>query len=222
MFESSTFFVIILAMKKKVFYCFLFFIVVVLFSLAKPVTVWADLIMPGTKEVHGYYNISNMADYSNYIFFSYTDWPQEHIRIIKPGQKFSFYKFSTPSTLCATKKENFSGGKKLTLEALNQGNYQVVCSKLLFPSLYQTVGENNPLDKVEETIKIISLGKRRLRLLKTKTTYFYEDGSSKTKVVSRNDLIRLGTLFINFWYIVLPSLSLIGIIVILFSRKTKT
>ena len=216
---------------KRIKLIIFFGLALMMLALIDPAIVYADMVVPGTKSVSWCYEISNMDQYPDYVFFTYVDWPMAGIKVIKTEKCFYFYKLSK-AILCAAKREN-SGEKEIRdldnfiennrkrsfLDDI-KNNPKIACSKfLLLP--YGTVGESNPLDSVVRTLKIFSLTKNRLMVWQTKTTYTYEDGTSKTKIFSFRDYLWVFWQLVNFWYIVLPALSMTGIIVILFLRKIK-
>jgi len=194
-----------------------------------PSNVCADVIEPGMKEIKNYYKISNINDYSDYVFLIHGN-PSPTYEIIN-SSKFSFYKLSQIS-IYAVKKSNFNeedlkDKSDAEIQDYFKNNPEVIHSNLELDGLYGTVKIDNPLDSAVTILRIVSLNESELEIEKSKIIYVYKDGSLEEKIFkNQNDTPQPSpntspSFFAEFWYFILPVLAIAAIGLILVSRRLK-
>jgi hypothetical protein len=173
-------------------------------SITSPV-VFADVIEPGMKEVKLYYTISNINKYPDYIFLIHGT-PSPSYEIINSSE-FSFYKLSTVS-IYAIKKSNFNE-TELSSNAhfynYFKNNPDIIRSNIKLDGSYKQVNINDPLEKACVLLDINSINGSTMEINQNITP----EPSNKSNLA------------LELWYIVIPVLAIIAIVIIIISRKFK-
>ena len=207
-------------MRNKLIILFAFVLVFSVF----PQAVSADLIIPGTKSVNWCYEISNINDYTDYVFVFNEERVTGH-RVINQGDCFSFYKNGLIS-IYAIQKTEFNESE-LNREFFKENNPKLIKSNIQL-NAFGSVQENDPLQKAVITLDILSLSENSFDIQKSKVTYTYTDGTSEEKVFQSQGTMPepsktaiLPWWFAKFWYVILPivAIALIGIILLI--RRLK-
>ena len=189
-----------------------------------PQAVSADLIIPGTKSVNWCYEISNINDYSDYVFVSNEERVTGH-KVINQGDCFGFYKNGLTSIYSIPKSEfNVS---ELNREFFEGNNPKLIKSNIQL-NAFGSVQENDPLQKVVITLDIQSLSENNFNIQKSKVTYTYTDGTTEEKVFQSQEIMPepsktaiLPWWFAKFWHIILPIVALVLIGIVLLIRRLK-
>lgn len=208
----------------------LIFSIICSFVLFNATSVHADLIVPGTKSIISCYKVSNVGDYPDYVFLMYPVGVGAGYQTITSDSCLAFYKLVSPS-IYAVKKTDFSEsdiGENYTLQKnYFQNNSKVIHSDIQLTS-YGSVQENDPLNKVDITLRIASLNNGNLDIQKSKIIYTYTDGSSEEKVYPSQDITPgpsrraiLPWWFTQIWYFILPVLAFVAIVLVLWFRKSR-
>ncbi|MCZ3364296.1 MULTISPECIES: hypothetical protein [Methanobacterium] len=193
-------------------------------SITSPV-VFADVIEPGMKEVKLYYTISNINKYPDYIFLIHGT-PSPSYEIINSSE-FSFYKLSTVS-IYAIKKSNFNE-TELSSNAhfynYFKNNPDIIRSNIKLDGSYKQVNINDPLEKACVLLDINSINGSTMEINKSKIIFTYTDGTSQEKIFKDQNITpepsNKSNLALELWYIVIPVLAIIAIVIIIISRKFK-
>lgn len=212
-------------MKNRVSILFLLMLILTFF----PSNACADVIEPGMKEIKNYYKISNINDYSDYVFLIHGN-PSPMYEIIN-SSKFSFYKLSHVSIYAVRRSyfnEDYLKDKSdAEIQEYFQNNPEVIHSNIELDGLYGTVKMDNPLDTAVTILKVVSLNDNELEIEKSKIIYVYNDGSLEEKIFKKqNDTPQPSqntspSFFAEFWYFILPVLAIAAIGLILVSRRLK-
>lgn len=212
-------------MKRKIVFSF----IAILFLLSLPSVAFADIIEPGMKEVKYYYEISNIDNYSEYVFLAHGT-PSPSIEIVNSSE-FSFYKYSTVS-IYALKKSDFNENEfKNTgdeeLENFFKNDPRVIRSNIELYGSYKNVVIADPLDKVLVVLEIKSIKENKLEIEKSKVVYAYVDGSKEEeKFKDQNITPEPSKNGVSFWigqlfYIIIPVLAIIAIGLIIIARRYR-
>ena len=207
-------------MRNKLIILFAFVLVFSVF----PQVVSADLMIPGTKSVNWCYEISNINDYTNYVFVFNEERVTGH-EVINQGDCFSFYKIGLTSIYAIPKTE--FNESELNREFFEENNPKLIKSNIQL-NAFGSVQENDPLQKAVITLDVQSLSENSFDIQKSKVTYTYTDGTSEEKVFQSQGTMPepsktaiLPWWFAKFWYVILPivAIALIGIILLI--RRLK-
>ncbi len=191
---------------------------------------YADVIEPGKKEINLSYKISNINNYPYYIFLLHGS-PSPSYNILNSSE-FSFYKLSTAS-IYAVKRSKFNQ------DFLNQDNQSVIDSyfnvdpnvihsNLTLEGSYGSVDENKQLNDALVVLEIVSVNDTSLEIKKSKIIFSFTDGTTQEKAFKDDNITPVPTktkdisLIDYLWYLLLPLLSAIAIIVILLRRKRSS
>jgi hypothetical protein len=216
--------------KKEHTYLFMkteisIFIIIVLILAFNISSAYADVIEPGKKNIILSYKISNINSYPNYVFLLHGN-PSPSYEILNSSE-FSFYKLSTAS-IYAVKQSKFNQ------KILNQNNQtavdnyfkddaNVIHSSLVLDGSYGTVDQNNQLNGALIVLEIVSLNDTTLELKKSKIIFSFTDGSTHGKAFKSDNSTPDQTKNINLidylWYLILPLLAAIALLVILIPRR---
>jgi hypothetical protein len=143
-------------------------------------TVSADIIIPGTKSINWCYEVSNINDYPEYVFFYFEEALADY-DIIKQGDCFNFYKLGIPH-LYAILKTDFDKNK-LSSEFFDGNNFLLIKSNISLVPI-GPLDEEEPLNKVVITLDIVSIKDDKLTLTKSLVTNTYLDGTVEKKPYS--------------------------------------
>lgn len=187
---------------------------------------YADVVEPGMKNIKIYYEINNIQNYPDYVFLIHGN-PSPSLEIVNSSE-FSFYKLSTVS-LYALSKSGFNENELKNMEdsAINnflQNNNDLIKSDLVLEGASKSVSINDPLEKIIITLNINSINSKTLNITKSKVTYIYNDGSREEETFKdQNSTPEPSKNSTSFWannlfYIILPLLAIIAIVVILIKR----
>ena len=207
-------------MRNKLIILFAFVLVFSVF----PQVVSADLMIPGTKSVNWCYEISNINDYTNYVFVFNEERVTGH-EVINQGDCFSFYKIGLTSIYAIPKTE--FNESELNREFFEENNPKLIKSNIQL-NAFGSVQENDPLQKAVITLDVQSLSENSFDIQKSKVTYTYTDGTSEEKVFQSQGTMPepsktaiLPWWFAKFWYVILQivAIALIGIILLI--RRLK-
>jgi len=181
-------------------------------------------MIPGTKSVNWCYEISNINDYTNYVFVFNEERVTGH-EVINQGDCFSFYKIGLTSIYAIPKTE--FNESELNREFFEENNPKLIKSNIQL-NAFGSVQENDPLQKAVITLDVQSLSENSFDIQKSKVTYTYTDGTSEEKVFQSQGTMPepsktaiLPWWFAKFWYVILPivAIALIGIILLI--RRLK-
>lgn len=193
-------------------------------SITSPV-VFADVIEPGMKEVKFYYTISNIDKYPDYVFLIHGT-PSPTCEIIN-SREFSFYKLSTVS-IYAIKKSNFNGTElsgNANFDNYFKSNPDIIKSNIKLDGSYKQVNINDPLEKAHVILDITSINGSKMEINKSKIVFTYTDGTSQEETFKNQNTTpepsNKSNLALELWYIVIPVLAIIAIVIIIISRKFK-
>ena len=212
-------------MKRKVIFSF----IAIVFLLSLPSVAFADIIEPGMKEVKYYYEISNIDNYSEYVFLAHGT-PSTSIEIVNSSE-FSFYKYSTVS-IYALKKSDFNENEFKNmgdeeLENFFKNDPRVIRSNIELYGSYKNVFIADPLDKALVVLEIKSIKENKLEIEKSKVVYAYVDGSKEEeKFKDQNITPEPSKNGVSFWigqlfYIIIPVLAIIAIGLIIIARRYR-
>jgi len=217
-------------MRNKLIILFAFVFVFSVF----PQAVSADVIIPGEKSVSWCYEISNINDYSDYVFVfnpylvGFGHGGDLDV-VINKEDCFNFYRVAS---IYAIQKTEFNESE-LNSEFFKENNPKLIKSDIDLFGFFP-VQENDPLQKVVITLNILSLSENNFDIQKFKVTYTYTDGTSEEKVFqsqetmpepSKTAILQMFSLplswFAIFWYVILPIVAILLISIILLLRRLK-
>lgn len=186
---------------------------------------YADVVEPGMKNIKIYYETNNTQNYPDYVFLIHGN-PSPSLEIINSSE-FSFYKLSTVS-IYAISKSNFNENElNMGDSAINnflQNNNDLIKSDIVLEGASKSVSINDPLEKIIITLNINSINGKTLNITKSKVTYIYNDGSTEEETFKdQNSTPEPSKNSTSFWvnnlfYIILPLLAIIAIVVIIIKR----
>jgi hypothetical protein len=199
---------------------------IILFILALSISsAYADVIEPGQKNINLSYKITNINDFSDYVFLLHGT-PSPTVEILNSSE-FSFYKLSAAS-IYSVKKSNFNqdimNQNDTTIENYFNNNSDVIHSNLELSGSYGTVNESSNLKSAIIELEIVSANDTSLLIKKSKIIFNFTDGTTQTKDFvndnttpnpSKNQHVNIDYL----WYIILPIIAAIIIIAILIARR---
>lgn len=193
-------------------------------SVTLPVA-FADIIEPGMKEVKFHYTISNIDKYPDYVFLIHGT-PSPTYEIINSSE-FSFYKLSTVSVY-AIKKTNFNETElsgSANFDSYFKNNPDIIKSNIKLDGSYKQVNINDPLEKAHVILDITSINGSTMEINKSKVIFTYTDGTSQEERFKNQNTTpepsNKSNLALELWYIVIPILAIIAIVIIIISRKFK-
>ncbi len=201
-------------MKLKILILFLTILCFSTFS-------YSDVIEPGKKEVKIYYQITNINDYPDYYFFIHGS-PTPQLEFINSSE-FSFYKFSKVS-IYAISKSSFNQKTASNWDSFKD-NPELIKSNLILRDSSKAVNSYDPLDMMLITLKINSINNKNINISKLKVLYQYTNGKIQEETFNDQNIIpepsanNSLTSNINLFYIILPLLATLGIVLILVKRS---
>ena len=214
--------------NKLVILSFSAFLFVFLFASS---TALADVIIPGTKDVNSCYEISNIANYSDYVFLTY-EWPMPHYGIISAGECFGpGYKLGSVSIYAignlSFNESELQGENATGIMNYFENNTQLIPSDIQLRS-YGLVPEDSHLEKAVTVLNIVSLNTSNLQIQKSKIIYTYADGTSEEKSFQNQDVApepskkaTSPSWFASLWYVIIPILAIAVIVLILVLRRLR-
>jgi hypothetical protein len=161
------------------------FVLVLILALSSP-NAAADMIPAGYKTVNSCYEISNINNYSDYVFLRY-EMPLTSLQIINPGDCFNFYKYNkvyiyaikisdfNAEILHATQKDVSSLPRPDIKNSIEKS--QAISSNVILRD-YEIVPENDPLEKVVTVLEIVSINENGFEIRRSKMIRTYTDGKS--------------------------------------------
>ncbi len=195
-----------------------------------PIMASADFVMPGEKQIDYCFQISNLGDYPAYSFVAYFQDPMGGHEIINKNECVSFYKFSSPK-IYAIKSANLIGvtipTENVAEKSFFATNKYLIASDLKIQST-SFVAVNDPLEKIVDVFKIVSLSAGTFVMEKEKAIYTYADGTTEEKTYvdqnvmpERTKTALLPWWFEKFWFVIVPIAALAVIIVVLVIRRLR-
>ncbi len=145
----------------------------------------ADMIPVGYKMVNSCYEISNINNYSDYVFLRY-ELPMTSLQIINPVDCFNFYKYNkvyiyavkgsdfNAEILHATQRDASSLPRPDIKNSIEKS--QAISSNVILRD-YGIVPENDPLEKVVTVLEIVSLNENRFEIRRAKMIKTYTNGN---------------------------------------------
>jgi hypothetical protein len=185
-------------MRKLIF---LFFII----SLFLVSSVSADMIPAGQKYVKYTFEIENIGDYPEYLFFLYGK-PMVNGFPIEVGEELFFYKLASPR-IYAIQKDNFNAEEfEEIIKPKNHplwDNYfskehQFIKSDLKLKN-YGLVSEFDPLVSAKDILKIAHLSEEGFIVVKDTVVYTYKDGMAEVKEYNTMDPSPSRTTILPSW-----------------------
>jgi MYXO-CTERM domain-containing protein len=153
----------------------------------------ADVLMPGQKMLSYCFEISNLAEYPDYVFIVNFAEPIGGHQIIEPGKCFQFYKLARP-VIYAILKAGFNpseipnaSGDKAAEKKYFDTNPKMLKSdvKVFNPG---AVDEKDPRSEVVDVLKITGMDGQKLNIQKDSVRYTYTNGARETlPYVSQDD-----------------------------------
>lgn len=206
------------------------FILIVLILLVIPIAC-ADLIPMGKKHVNYCIQVSNIADYPDYVFAYYGDLVSGFN--IVTDECFSFYKFDRPR-IYAFEADAFEEFKEY-VDYENPYTFDHSLAREFFenlrPGVYASdisfrahglVSQYDPLKSIEDVVEIKSISNGVLDIDKKEAIFEYEDGKKAVKQYTSDEMPsapkRLFLPF-NMWLLLIPIFSAIIIFIMLMRRK---
>lgn len=187
----------------------------------------ADVINPGEKNIPFSYQLSNIQDYSNYVFILHGT-PNPSMEVLNSSE-FSFYKLSTcsiyavPVTVFNQMQLNEMDDTQLS-EFLT-GDTRVARSDLILNGSYGTVNEGNPLQSALIILNIKSIQGNNLEIQKEKVIYTYSTGQKVEEPFQSQNQTPEPTLsgqsLDSYIYVVLPIIALAIILFIIIRRRSN-
>lgn len=188
----------------------------------------ADVINPGEKNIPFSYQLSNIQDYSNYVFILHGT-PNPSMEVLNSSE-FSFYKLSTcsiyavPVTVFNQMQLNEMDDTQLS-EFLT-GDTRVARSDLILNGSYGTVNEGNPLQSALIILNIKSIQGNNLEIQKEKVIYTYSTGQKVEEPFQSQNQTPEPTLSGQsldsyIYYVVLPIIALAIILFIIIRRRSN-
>jgi hypothetical protein len=193
-------------------------------------SVFSDVVEPGMKSVDYCFQVENVSDFPDYVFVAYFQEPVGGHAVIGAGKCVSFYKFGNPK-IYAIKKSDFNTnaiGKDRDQEKdYFTNNPKLIPSELTIRSV-GNVKVSNPLEKVVDVIKIVSLSETKLVLIKSKVFYTYTNGTIEERPYldqnQRPEPSKMAVLPLDgsqIWGLLLSILSLLSIGIIFIRRRLR-
>jgi hypothetical protein len=191
-------------------------------------TVSADVITPGEKNIHLSYQLSNIADYPNYVFILHGT-PNPSMEVLNSSQ-FTFYKLSScsiyavPQTVFNEVQLNRMDEDQVSTFLSNDS--RVARSNLELKSLYGSVPDSDPLDSALIILKINSIHGNTLDLQKDKIIYTYTNGQTIEQPFQNQNQTPAPvppgqSMDYYIYFIVLPILAILAILLIILRRRSK-
>ncbi|MGB9937127.1 MAG: hypothetical protein ACPK7O_05355 [Methanobacterium sp.] len=188
---------------------------------------YADVIDPSMKNVKIYYQVSNIQEYPDYVFFIHGN-PSPSLEIIN-SSKFSFYKLSTVS-IYAINKKNFNENDLKNMddseiENFFKNNLNIIKSDIELQGASKSVEMSNPLDEMIITLNIDSINNKSMDIKKSKVTYRYNDGSMQEETYkdqnSTPEPTKKDTWSNNLFYTAIPFVAFVALVIIVRFRFMK-
>lgn len=200
--------------------------IIIVFILAFNISfAYADVIEPGKKELNLGYQISNINNFPYYVFLLHAD-PFPEYEILNSSE-FGFYKLSTGS-IYAVKRSTFnknflSQANQTEIDQYFNNNSDVIHSNLTLYGNFGSVDANDELENVTIILEIVSVNETDLEIKKSKIIYGFKDGTTQEKpFTSQNntpDPTKTYTPVSYLWYLVVPILAAIAIVIVLIARR---
>ncbi len=197
--------------------------------------VHADIIPAGHKSVDYCFEISNSHLYDDYFFVVVFDGPPiSDYKIISQNECIRFYYHSSPKIFAIRKtvfdenelsKALLEKGEDVQPSSVLRNINGYISSDITINSV-STVPSYSPIEKIIDVIEIIGLSENDLSLRKARVIYYYENGYSES--TNYNGDMRpapsetgLSHWLFIVWFIIIPILSIILVLTIILSRKSK-
>jgi hypothetical protein len=149
----------------------------------------ADVIEPGQKTIPISYQLSNIQDYSDYVFILHGT-PNPSMEVLNSSE-FSFYKLSICSIYAVPRtvydSVQLDEMNETQVEQFLTNDSRVARSNLQLDGTYGTVSDSNPLQSALIMLKINSIQGNDLDIEKTSILYSYE----MVKLRKNNSLPRI-------------------------------
>lgn len=187
----------------------------------------ADVINPGEKSIPFSYQLSNIQDYSDYVFILHGN-PNPSMEVLNSSE-FSFYKFSTCSIYAVPvvvfNQVQVNQMNDSQLSEFLASDTSVARSTLKLEGLYGTVKEGDSLESALIILNIKSIQGNNLDIQKEMIVYGYSDGQKVEKPFqSQNQTPGLPTLeqswYFYLYFIVLPLIALGAVVFIIIKRRS--
>lgn len=203
-------------------------LIFILILLAITGTSSADVINPGEKNIPFSYQLSNIQDYSDYVFILHGS-PTPSMDVLNSSE-FSFYKLSTcsiyaiPGAVFNQMQVNQMNDTQVS-EFLNNDT-RVARSSLKLEGNYGTVNEANPLQNALIILNIKSIQGNNLDIQKEKVVYTYSNGQKVEQPFQSQNQTPEPTISGQSWdfyvyFIVLPIIALALILFIIIRRRSN-
>jgi len=196
--------------------------------------VLADVLPVGFKGIDYCFQISNIDDYPDYTFIiSPAIHPEGGLwghNVVEETECIRTYKISRPK-LYAIKTVKFDESEiEPGYESINtyfESNRDLIKSDIEIKQVTAVPG-NNPLTGMVDVLDIVHLSEDSLGVRKSKAIYTYEDGTREEKLYidqdkrpkqSKNAI--LPWWFALYWYIIIPIIAVLAIIIIFLINKFK-
>ncbi|MFH0701624.1 MAG: hypothetical protein V2A62_04255 [Candidatus Woesearchaeota archaeon] len=192
-------------------------------------SVAADMIPAGMKSVGYCFTLENQPDYSDYVFIMHGG-PLAHGQVMALNQCLSFYKFASPR-IYAIKEKSFDLEEFNTLiHSYSQDNFSEQLetyysrSSFLKSDLqlfsYGLVKDYEPLESVQDVLRIEVLNDKEFKIIKSKAIYTYEDGSkTEHSYINHNVPPPRTNQQVYLYFLGLPIVALIILIYLLVKKK---
>jgi len=186
----------------------------------------ADVIEPGQKTIPISYQLSNIQDYSDYVFILHGT-PNPSMEVLNSSE-FSFYKLSICSIYAVPRtvydSVQLDEMNETQVEQFLTNDSRVARSNLQLDGTYGTVSDSNPLQSALIILKINSIQGNELNLEKTSIIYSYENEQTEEKPFTNQNQTpepdNPGSWWDYIYFIVLPILALAVVLVIIIRKRS--
>lgn len=186
----------------------------------------ADVIEPGQKTIPISYQLSNIQDYSDYVFILHGT-PNPSMEVLNSSE-FSFYKLSICSIYAVPRtvydSVQLDEMNETQVEQFLTNDSRVARSNLQLDGTYGTVSDSNPLQSALIMLKINSIQGNDLNIVKTSILYSYENGQTDEKQFTAQNQTpepdNPGSWWDYIYFIVLPILALAVVLVIIIRKRS--